>query len=78
MVGAKILLVLGVCLPLLVSGCGTVQTTCAGDFSLYAGSNLDLHVIERYSGERILAILDMPFSLVADTVLVPISVMLNV
>lgn len=59
---------------ILASGCGTVRTVSSGDFSPYAGTELDLWIAKHYDGDSVLAVLDTPFSFVFDTLLVPFYV----
>ncbi|HZN59553.1 MAG TPA: YceK/YidQ family lipoprotein [Planctomycetota bacterium] len=61
---------------ILIAGCGTTQTSRVGDFSPFAGTRLDAWIAQHYPSDRYLAILDWPFSLIADTVLLPVSTML--
>lgn len=60
----------------LAGGCGTSQSASIGEFSLFAGTRLDTWIAESYPSDRILAVLDWPLSLVADTALLPVSVLL--
>jgi uncharacterized protein YceK len=59
------------------AGCGTVMTSSVGDFSPFSGSKIDRYALESpisSPGERALAFLDMPFSIVADTILLAVSI----
>ena len=57
----------------LQSGCGTVQATSAGEMTPFAGAHLDVWVYRQFPGERVLALIDYPFSLAADMVLLPFT-----
>jgi uncharacterized protein YceK len=57
-------------------GCGTTQSAWIGEFTPFAGTKLDTWIAENYPSDRALAVLDWPFSLIADAVLLPITVLL--
>ena len=71
---ASFVLAIFLAVAMLTSGCGTVQTVSSGDFSPYAGTELDLWIAEHYDGDSVLAVLDTPFSFVLDTLLFPFYV----
>jgi uncharacterized protein YceK len=58
------------------------RTACIAILSVSAiliagcGTTLDAWIAQHYPSDRYLAILDWPFSLIADTVLLPVSTML--
>lgn len=60
-----------------LSGCGTLLSLGVGDCSPYSGVRANTNLMSEPGPDRAaltaLGILDMPFSLIADTVLLPIT-----
>ena len=61
----------------LLSGCGTILSTSAGELTPFSGARLDAWVMNSRmstAGDTALAVMDFPFSLAGDGLLLPITV----
>lgn len=57
----------------LLTGCGTVLSMMAQDYSVYGGVNRDFSAIQNGGVVGVLAVIDLPLSFVLDTLLLPVT-----
>lgn len=62
---------------ILLSSCGTAGSICRGQFAFYSGLNHDVHEIslgpECTGVPFVMALLDLPLSFIADSILLPFA-----
>ena len=74
-IAAAVIVVAALLMAVVAGGCATIATTASGVLEPYAGLDLDAYVIGRTESgwERAARIVDVPLSLVADTILLPFT-----
>ncbi|WP_301098148.1 YceK/YidQ family lipoprotein [Otariodibacter sp.] len=56
-----------------LSGCGTILSVTANDYTPYAGVSRDFSLIQEGGIMSVLAVVDLPLSLVFDTLFLPVT-----
>lgn len=57
----------------LLTGCGTVLSMMAQDYSVYGGVSRDFVAIQEGGFFSVVAVIDLPLSFVLDTLLLPVT-----